>query len=325
MIHNLDIRKVNNREEIPFNLLLLADPSKDLIEHYIDNSMIYVAYSNDQTIGCFVLSELINKTIEIKNIAVAEEFQKRGIGTILLKDAIQKSKTKGFERIIIGTGNTSFGQLHLYQKAGFRIAQILKDYFINNYKEPIWENGLQCKDKLVLTLDLKKSISARSESGKDFQINPVNKDQRNIIKLFITENWGSPIIVAKGRAHNVIDLPGFISLQDGQVLGLVTYHISEKECEIVTLDCQIRNLGLGTQLVDKVLEVAKFNKCIRVWLITTNDNTQAIRFYQKRGFLWVGFFENAVENSRKIKPEIPELGNDDIPIKHEIELEYLID
>ena len=64
MIHNLDIRKVNNREEIPFNLLLLADPSKDLIEHYIDNSMIYVAYSNDQTIGCFVLSELINKTIE---------------------------------------------------------------------------------------------------------------------------------------------------------------------------------------------------------------------------------------------------------------------
>ena len=62
MIHNLDIRKVNTRKEIPFNLLLLADPSKDLVELYIDNSAIYAAYSNDQAIGCFVLFQLDNKT-----------------------------------------------------------------------------------------------------------------------------------------------------------------------------------------------------------------------------------------------------------------------
>ncbi len=323
MIHDLYIRTIHDQGEIPFDLLLLADPSRDLIDDYIDNSTIYAAYSNDQIIGCFVLTPLNNETIEIKNLAVTEKYQKQGIGTLLLKDAIQKSRSKGFERITVGTGNSSIGQLYLYQKAGFSITDIIKDYFIDKYQKPIWENGLQCKDKLVLTLDLKKSIPGGSVLSKDFHINPVKTEQKALIKAFITDNWGSHIVVTKGQVHNVTDLPGFISIQDGQIIGLITYNIFKKECEIVTLDSRVKNLGLGTQLINKVLAVAKQNKCIRVWLITTNDNTQAIRFYQKRDFLWAGFYKNAIENSRKIKPEIPELGKDDIPIKHEIEFEYL--
>ena len=74
-------------------------------------------------------------------------------------------------------------------------------------------------------------------------------------------------------------------------------------------------------MINKVIEKAKISGCKRVWLITTNDNTNAIRFYQKRGFEWVGFYRNSMDDSRKLKPEIPQLGEDNIPIKHEIEFE----
>lgn len=74
-------------------------------------------------------------------------------------------------------------------------------------------------------------------------------------------------------------------------------------------------------LIDKVIEEAKEHKCKRVWLITTNDNTHAIRFYQRRGFNFRGLYINAIQESRKIKPQIPLLGMDDIPIMHEIEFE----
>ena len=88
------------------------------------------------------------------------------------------------------------------------------------------------------------------------------------------------------------------------------------------MDSKINNKGLGTQLIQKVIEVAKENHCNRVWLITTNDNFRAIRFYQKREFDWIGFYRDVMDESRKLKPEIPRLGNDDIPIRHEIEFEY---
>ena len=80
-------------------------------------------------------------------------------------------------------------------------------------------------------------------------------------------------------------------------------------------------MDTSIKLINRVIEKAKLYRCKRVWLITTNDNSHAIRFYQKRGFEWVGFYKDSVQDSRKLKPEIPELGDDDIPIKHEIEFE----
>ncbi|WP_084364910.1 GNAT family N-acetyltransferase [Clostridium tepidiprofundi] len=84
------------------------------------------------------------------------------------------------------------------------------------------------------------------------------------------------------------------------------------------------NKGIGTKLIEEVIEVAKIQKCKRVWLITTNANVRAIRFYQKRGFNMKALYINAVNESRKIKPEIPILGYDNIPILHEIEFEKMI-
>lgn len=159
-------------------------------------------------------------------------------------------------------------------------------------------------------------------NNPNFKINEIEKADSSLIASFITEQWGSPMTVSKGRLSNTADLPGFILKINGAVRGLITYHIDGKDCEIVTLDSKINQRGLATQLINKVIEKARSSGCKRVWLITTNDNTHAIRFYQKRGFEWVGFYRNSMDDSRILKPEIPESGNDGIPIKHEIEFEW---
>lgn len=156
----------------------------------------------------------------------------------------------------------------------------------------------------------------------NLEILEITNADKEFISDFITENWGSHFSVSKGKMHDVVNLPGFICKHDDKIAGLITYHIENEGCEIVTLNSKIGNKGLGSQLIQKVLEVAKEHLCNRVWLITTNDNIQAIRFYQKRGFDWIDFHRDVIDESRKLKPEIPKLGNDDIPIRHEIEFEY---
>ena len=158
-------------------------------------------------------------------------------------------------------------------------------------------------------------------SNSDFYISEINTEDKPLVDSFISNGWGSSISVSKGRIFNTTELPGYICRMDNKVIGLITFNIQEKDCEIVTLDSNVRNHGLGIKLINRVIEKAKLYRCKRVWLITTNDNSHAIRFYQKRGFEWVGFYKDSVQDSRKLKPEIPELGDNDIPIKHEIEFE----
>ena len=104
--------------------------------------------------------------------------------------------------------------------------------------------------------------------------------------------------------------------------GLITYKISDDECEIITLDSTSEGCGIGTELINRVVGIAELHKCRRVWLITTNDNVDAIRFYQKRMFDLVNIHKNMVLEARKIKPQIPTYGYYGIEIKHELEFEY---
>lgn len=157
---------------------------------------------------------------------------------------------------------------------------------------------------------------------RDFEVLEIRNLDRGIVSKFISDSWGSSISVSRGKMFDTADLPGFICEKNDKIIGLVTYNVENDDCEIVTLNSETKNIGLGTELVNRVIEKAKENNCKRVWLITTNDNTNAIRFYQKRGFEWVGFHKDAIVESRKLKPEIPEFGDDGIPIKHEIEFEY---
>jgi N-acetylglutamate synthase-like GNAT family acetyltransferase len=157
---------------------------------------------------------------------------------------------------------------------------------------------------------------------RNYKVTEIRDVDRVIVSKFIAESWGSSISVSRGKIFDTADLPGFICEDSDKIIGLVTYNIENDDCEIVTLNSNIKNKGFGTELLNRVIDKAKANNCKRVWLITTNDNTNAIRFYQKRGFEWVGFHKDAIEESRKLKPEIPKLGDDGIPIRHEIEFEY---
>ena len=155
----------------------------------------------------------------------------------------------------------------------------------------------------------------------DFLITDIKNKDRNLITAFIIENWGSPIIVTRGRIHNSAELSGFVYKENNKITGLVMFKIENDRCEIISLDSKIENKGLGTSLINKVIDYSRENGCKKIWLITTNDNIKAIKFYQKRGFQWTGFYKNVIEVSRKLKPEIAELGFNGIPIKHEIEFE----
>lgn len=92
-------------------------------------------------------------------------------------------------------------------------------------------------------------------------------------------------------------------------------------CEIVSLDSLRENQGIGTALLTQVLAQARQRGCAKAVLITTNDNLRAMGFYQKRGFDMVALYRNALDVSRRLKPEIPAIGENCIPLRHEIEFE----
>jgi ribosomal protein S18 acetylase RimI-like enzyme len=150
----MDIRKLCIGENPPMSLLLLADPSPTIVEEYIKRGECFVAESEKQIVGVYVLLPTRPNTVELVNVAVAEELHGRGIGKQLVMDAIQTAKTKGFQTIEIGTGNAGIGQLALYQKCGFRIIGIDLDFFIRHYPEEIFENGIQCRDMIRLSQEL---------------------------------------------------------------------------------------------------------------------------------------------------------------------------
>ena len=142
------------------------------------------------------------------------------------------------------------------------------------------------------------------------------------INDLIKKRWHGDFVVAHGVVYIPGDLPGFVALITKRRCGLGTYTMNNKECEIVTIDSLWENKGIGSKLIDKILETAKENKCNRVWLITTNDNIRAINFYKKRGFKITAIHKDALEKSRRLKPSIPHESSTGMAIKDEIELEY---
>jgi GNAT superfamily N-acetyltransferase len=150
----MEIRKLNADEHPPMELLLLADPSQKLVEEYIKRGQCFVAELDDSIIGVYVLLRTRPETVELVNIAVDENHQGKGIGKQLVNHAIQNAKLLGFKTIEIGTGNSGVGQLALYQKCGFRITGVDRDFFIRHYSEEIFENGIQVMDMIRLSQDV---------------------------------------------------------------------------------------------------------------------------------------------------------------------------
>jgi N-acetylglutamate synthase-like GNAT family acetyltransferase len=155
----------------------------------------------------------------------------------------------------------------------------------------------------------------------EFEIRALRADDRPWVAALLAKHWGGVIVVSKGQVYHADTLPGFAVMRDGQPVGLATYHIDGKSCELVSLDSLMEGMGIGTALIEAVTAAARRARCERLWLITTNDNLHALRFYQKRGFVLAALHRNAMEQSRRLKPQIPLVGLDGIPLRDEIELE----
>jgi len=138
------------------------------------------------------------------------------------------------------------------------------------------------------------------------------------LRQFWVERWGGEIIIVLGEIIQYNQVDGFIY---DDWLGLITFVIHGNECEITSLDSLQEGKGIGTVLINAVISEAREKKCRRVAVVTTNDNLQALGFYQRRGFELVAVHRGAITESRKRKPSIASIGQNNIPLRDEIELE----
>lgn len=137
---------------------------------------------------------------------------------------------------------------------------------------------------------------------------------------YLEERWGG-VVVSRGALHRPSELPGLVAERDGRRCGLLTYDVAGEACQIVTIDADPPRGGGGTALVEALVERLRGRGCKRLWLVTTNDNLDALRFYQRRGFALACVHRGALETSRRLKPSIPAVGHHGIPLRDELELE----
>ena len=155
------------------------------------------------------------------------------------------------------------------------------------------------------------------------RVRPLGEADREWATGKLRELWGEGV-VSRGRLLDATVLPGFVAEGDGEPAGLLTYRIDGGDCEVVTINAFPRGAGAGTALMEAVAVAARDAGCRRVWLITTNDNLRALRFYQRRGFRLAALHRDALARSRELKPSIPEIGLDGIPLRDELELELTL-
>ncbi len=144
------------------------------------------------------------------------------------------------------------------------------------------------------------------------------------VRDLVVRRWGAEYLITRGRRHDVAGLEGLVAERDGARVGLALFCMEDGACELVTLDSLVAGIGAGSALVAAVADRARAAGCRRLWLITTNDNLAAQRFYQRRGFRLAALYPDAVTEARRLKPAIPLVGRDGIPLRDEIELEMAL-
>jgi ribosomal protein S18 acetylase RimI-like enzyme len=154
-------------------------------------------------------------------------------------------------------------------------------------------------------------------------VRPVTPDDREWIAELVTAAFGSVRVVSHGELiEDASLLDGFAVEHDGRPVGCALLNVIDGRAELVVLATTYRGAGAGTALLEAVVERARAEGWTRLWLITSNDNTDAIRLYQRAGWDWVDFRRDGITRGRTLKPEIPKTGNHGIELRHEIEFEY---
>jgi N-acetylglutamate synthase-like GNAT family acetyltransferase len=158
-----------------------------------------------------------------------------------------------------------------------------------------------------------------------YTLRPIEAADLHQVTQLLTESWGSPrVVVGHGRLVDAAGLPGLIASQDGEIVGLLTYLVEGPTAQLITINAYLASGGIGTAMIGAMTSIVRELGCERITLMTTNDNTDAVRFYQRRGFHLAELRKGAIAKARAIKPEIPEIGHHGIPIRDELELELLL-
>ena len=150
----LKFELVKNEDKYPYVLLLLADETIQSIHSYIFKSEVYLVRINEEPVGAFCLYEIDQNTVELKNIAVARQLQSKGIGTQIVDFIKQYLKAQKYRTLIVGTADVGRRQIKFYEKNGFLKYDILEGFYVENYDHPIFENGVQLKDMVLLKYQL---------------------------------------------------------------------------------------------------------------------------------------------------------------------------
>jgi ribosomal protein S18 acetylase RimI-like enzyme len=145
------------------------------------------------------------------------------------------------------------------------------------------------------------------------------------VARFIKQHWGSDVVVACGQVYRPHEHEGLIERRDGEIVGLVTMRVCEDQMELLTLNATRTGQRIGSSLLLAAIDEARTRGLKRVWFITTNDNLRAIALYQRLGFRIVGVNVGGIDEARKLKPQIPEIGRDGIPLHDEIILELRLE
>jgi ribosomal protein S18 acetylase RimI-like enzyme len=155
-------------------------------------------------------------------------------------------------------------------------------------------------------------------------VRALTDDDRSWTVATLEKGWGATSVARLGELVDASLLPGLAAVDGADRIGLLTYAERNDGIEIVTIQALARRRGVGSALMDAVHAVAIERAASRIWLITTNDNGPAFRFYQRCGLDLCRLIRNGVEASRRVKPSIPVAGADGIPIRHELEFELII-
>ncbi len=158
----------------------------------------------------------------------------------------------------------------------------------------------------------------------DLLIRPKHDDDTALIKAFMVDRWGGEPVIINCALYYPSTLPGFLVFRGPTLLGCLIFEVQDTAREIILLEVIDKQRGIGTELLQVFLQDSQAADCRRVHLMTTNDNLDALRFYQRRGFSLSGVRIGACTAGRRLKPSLPEIGDHGIPVRDEILFEMVL-
>lgn len=273
-MNEINIYKIS--DNYPYDLLLLADETKEGIHKYLFESEVYVANlsGNDAPIGVFCLYPVHADTVEIMNIAVSEQYQNTGIGSRLLAESFRVAKEQGYKEIIVGTADCGIKQIRFYEKNGFVKCDIRKNYFTDIYDTPIYENGIQLKDMVIL----RKTIIHEIQKGERVDYSQLMTIWESSVKathyFLKTEDFEFYRKIIPDYFPNV-DL---YVIRSGKTINAFM-GVSGDNIEMLFVSAESRGKGYGKSLLMYALDNLNVKK-----VDVNEQNAQAVGFYERFGF-----------------------------------------